>query len=378
MAVLLLKFFILFLFFQKCYAVGLDYLNREIMDDHSTNATNDIEEPRRVGDDVYLNEYEDDDGVLEDDNFTLYLSRKRTTGKSKATTVSTSTSTEIKESEVQPTIPNLSMKINIFKEYDYTYDEATPLALRENYNDNSVSDVATSSNANNAATIKPKNVSLLSGLYSLEPAAALFDFKMKSNLPAGSNSTVWYVPEKYPCWELPLLYGVLGPKKNNSDVFLIYPVSLKDVIDDNVEQDTETRKFYKDVHVNKWCGMPPCYADHTLCLYPGRSLSKICYDNYRVRVPTMLKQIALVNTLNSMRNHVAKGAQDQYPYLPPATNMKQILYDYDLEKMAQAWLRQCLPGPAACAALDSAFVSQLECTKFMKHCCVGSLNRDKW
>ncbi|KAJ2942802.1 hypothetical protein O0L34_g14989 [Tuta absoluta] len=73
-----------------------------------------------------------------------------------------------------------------------------------------------------------------------------------------------------------------------------------------------------------------------------------------------------------MRNHVAKGSRNQYPYLPSAANMKQVHYDKDLEFMAVRWLQQCLPGPSPCLSLDFQYVTQLECTKQLtkqKRCC---------
>lgn len=377
MSILLLTIFISIVFFHKSYAVGIDYLESEIIDNDLTNASNDSGGPRRVGDSLKVDEYEDE-AALEDDKFTLYLARKPQPAMFHATTASKPTATEIDVTDAQPTTPRPSTELNIFTDYDYSYEDASPSVLRDNSKVMLFHQIPTY--VDNVTKVPFKDRNMLSELYNIEPAAALFNFKTDIKIDSNVKTSVWYVPEKYPCWDLPLLYGEMGPKDihSRSDVFLIHRGTLINVIDDDMERESEPKNFYKDVNVNKWCGIAPCYADHVLCLYPTKTLSKICYDGYRVRVPTMLKQVALVNTLNSMRNHVAKGSRTQYPFLPPAANMKQILYDYDLEKMAKAWLRQCLPGSAPCAALDTGYVSQLECTKYMMRCCIGASSRDNW
>ncbi|XP_028157270.1 uncharacterized protein LOC114350605 [Ostrinia furnacalis] len=190
---------------------------------------------------------------------------------------------------------------------------------------------------------------------------------------------MWYVPEKYPCWQLPILYGELGRRKKTSNIFLVKGGDLKNV---NIPDKDKLRKYMLKPDVptvsslNKWCSVEPCYGDHTLCLFTENHVSKVCDENYRVHKPTILEHIAIVNTVNAMRNRIANGAADEYPQLPAAKNMKQIIYDYDLEKMAAAWLRQCLPGPPPCSALDERYVSQLECTKYADECCVNSYKID--
>lgn len=62
-------------------------------------------------------------------------------------------------------------------------------------------------------------------------------------------------------------------------------------------------------------------------MYPADAYSVICSPRYKVVGPTIMQQVALVNTINAMRNYVAKGTPDSYPYLPPAANMKQITYN---------------------------------------------------
>lgn len=192
-------------------------------------------------------------------------------------------------------------------------------------------------------------------------------------------NNVWYVPENYPCWELPILYGELGKSMLATDVFLVYPGNLKNVIETEEELSQPSRSLYIPVSqtMNKWCAAGPCYGDHTLCLFSDKTNSKLCRRGYTVSTPTMIEQIGLVNTVNSMRNRIANGETDIYKHLPKAADMNQLIYDFDLESMAEAWLHQCLPGPAACSALDGNYVTQLECTKHAKHCCIDSYKTEK-
>lgn len=70
-------------------------------------------------------------------------------------------------------------------------------------------------------------------LYNLSPAVDAF----KLRWPVNKTVVSWYVPETYPCWELPLLYGEIT-KKNSSQVFTTFPLYLRNVIDDqpHIEQ----------------------------------------------------------------------------------------------------------------------------------------------
>lgn len=236
----------------------------------------------------------------------------------------------------------------------------------------------------NTSETKRQNQSDISKLqhvrfYNLEPAVTHITNIEKSKVLLRDN--VWYVPQEFPCWELPVIYGEMRNKKKKSEIFLIYGGKLDNVIDNW----TEAQNLYKVgdppiSHIfNKWCRLQPCYADHTLCLFPSPEVSNICDKGYKVLVPTVLDQITIIRTINSMRNRVAHGLVNKYSHLPTAANMKQINYDYDLEKIAEAWLRQCLPGAAPCSALDGLMVSQLECTKYMKYCCLKKLKtRSLW
>ncbi|XP_069357225.1 uncharacterized protein [Maniola hyperantus] len=266
----------------------------------------------------------------------------------------------------------LSIRINSFEEYDYKYDYDTDedglQALRHQ-----VAEEKSLKSQNKTEPDIP-----YAKFYNLEPAV---DQDLTFNQTKYIYDQTWYVPQDFPCWDLPILYGELGSKKKKHDVFLIYGGNLVNVI----ESSTKMTSTYKPVEppishvINKWCEVEPCYGDHTLCLFPRPVISNICDKEYKVFVPNILDQFTLVNTINTMRNHVANGVSKKYPHLPSAANMKQITYDYDLEDMAQAWLRQCLPGPAPCSALDGNLVSHLECTKYAKYCCSqSSKSFSKW
>ncbi|XP_014371988.2 uncharacterized protein LOC106721540 [Papilio machaon] len=213
--------------------------------------------------------------------------------------------------------------------------------------------------------------------YTLEPAAA-YVYMEEDDKYAEENGSVWYVPQDIPCWELPILYGELGYKEQMSDVFSIHRSYLKNVLRQNKMKKVSRKDGFSPgtQMFNKWCGIEPCYGDHTLCLFPDKTISIFCEKGYTVKTPTISEQIALVNTVNSMRNRIAAGESIRYSHLPQAANMMQITYDFDLEKMAQAWLSQCLPGPAPCSALEGNYVSELECMKYMQKCCLNSYKTD--
>ncbi|CAH0595338.1 unnamed protein product [Chrysodeixis includens] len=193
------------------------------------------------------------------------------------------------------------------------------------------------------------------------------------------DNNVWYVPETTQCWELPMLYGELGQAKKSGEVFLMYSGELKNVVETKEEPSQPSRPLYIPVAqtVNKWCAAGPCYGDHTLCLFSDKINSPLCREGYVVSTPTMIEQIGLVNTVNSMRNRIANGETEFYAHLPTAADMNQLIYDLDLESMAAAWLHQCLPGPASCSALEGNYVTQLECTKYARNCCIDSFKTEK-
>ncbi|XP_052739098.1 uncharacterized protein LOC112050008 [Bicyclus anynana] len=267
--------------------------------------------------------------------------------------------TKCKQISTQST---LSLNLNSFDEYDYKYsndtDEIGSLLLRQQ-----IVEEKLASPPNKTETDTP-----FGKFYNLEPAVNQ-DINIIYNRQTFNNT--WYVPQDFPCWELPILYGELGSKKKKENIFLIHGGNLVNVKETTIEKLTNYKPVEPPISrvVNKWCEVEPCYGDHTLCLFPKIVISNICDKEYKVHVPSILDQAAVVNTINTMRNHIANGVSKRYSHLPSAANMKQITYDYDLEEMAQAWLRQCLPGSAPCSALDENLVAHLECTKYAKYCC---------
>lgn len=406
------------MFFLKCVAISPDYYSDK--QEESNKDTNYHLENRRQYDNseeaqhsniTLKNTYQNSESEdYNDDLFEEYVATQKSHKKkySKQTTTDYRTKTSIKpenSSKVLSTIPrqmsnttDTSGAINIFQDYEYIYDEdySMPYSkqLREKldhkeenrraqpqkhetneknqlslYQDEVTERLVLSKSTQQFDNKTPK---YLPEFFNLEPAAGVLNYKKGKG--GTKNERVWYVPEKFPCWDMPVIYGELGLKKTISNIFIVYASRLKNVIDENPEQVAVPSNDIapnSEQIVNKWCEESPCYGDHTLCLFSHKTYSQICEKNYRVYPPTMSEQISLVNTLNSMRNSVAKGTAEEYLHLPPAGNMKQMTYDFDLEEMAEAWLQQCLPGLAPCSSLDDEYIMQLECTKYAKTCCVN-------
>ncbi|XP_075983628.1 uncharacterized protein LOC142981522 [Anticarsia gemmatalis] len=275
--------------------------------------------------------------------------------------------------------------LDLLKDYVYLYDEPTSPgyvrsqdmqtfpALKDNET-NFIRNITDGENSN-----KEK---VLVDFYNLKPAGSQLSPENETligdNINLYENQVFWYVPDNIPCWNLPILYGELGEKLTNDEVFLTYKGKLKKVTE-NTENEEKTLKEANipvSQAMNKWCAADPCYGDHTLCLFPEMVNSKLCTRKYKVFTPTMMQRVKLVNNLNSMRNRVANRGTKLYRHLPTAANMRQVIYDTDLQNMAAAWLHQCLPGPSACSSLDDELVAQLECTKYAKQCCMSDDEND--
>lgn len=280
-----------------------------------------------------------------------------------ASTISTEKSTQ--KLKVRNT--TLSFHLKSFEEYDYKSTDTDDDDLKLLRIQTTDEKLQTSQNKTETDTPYAK-------FYNLEPA---INQDLHFNETKHIQDRTWYVPQDFPCWDLPVLYGELGAKKKKYNVFLIYGGNLVNVIETSTENEFTHKPVEAPIShvINKWCEVEPCYGDHTLCLFPTSGISNICDKEYKIHTPSISDQFALVNTINTMRNHIANGVSKKYPHLPTAANMKQITYDYDLEDMAKAWLRQCLPGSAPCSALDGNLVSHLECTKYAKYCCTHNTKR---
>lgn len=276
---------------------------------------------------------------------------------------------------------------DVSKDYVYNYEDSQSATLKVLRDKNDSIESQTEFDFNKIVILKNSKTEnentrdkVSIDFYNLVPAVSV----NKDNDDTFSNysaldNNVWYVPETTQCWELPMLHGELGNAKKTGEVFLMYSGELRNVIESNNEPSQPSRPLYIPISqtMNKWCAAGPCYGDHTLCLFSDRSNSQLCLSGYVVSTPSMIEQIGLVNTVNSMRNRIANGETDLYPHLPKAADMNQLIYDFDLESMAAAWLHQCLPGPASCSALEGNYVTQLECTKYARHCCIDSFKSEK-
>ncbi|XP_031764305.2 uncharacterized protein LOC116412852 [Galleria mellonella] len=321
---------------------------------------------------MLFNEYQ------EDDEFKIYLKLKKNVKITLNSTLNISNhSIPVKTLGTPDKLPKVSITMmslspfDVINNYQYDYsDDDTQLELpREDNVQRSVNISVNISKTNDSQNNTNQKI-YYADFFNLKSAAETVNYNHKT-----SESNTWYVPEKYPCWELPVLYGKLRRKSNASDVFHLYAGKLRNVIDDEKQESSLSKSYGQppfQTFYNKWCTVKPCYGDHTLCLFPHKTISKLCDAGYKVEKPTTIQQIAFVNTLNSMRNSVANGASQEYPHFPSAANMKQIIYDLDLERISEAWLRQCLPGPAPCSALNGNYITSLECTKSAEHCCIHS------
>lgn len=226
---------------------------------------------------------------------------------------------------------------------------------------------------NNFQETSEQQPNLLNKFYDVKPKT-IRPSKKRLNYENKQNSEglrkVWYILEEHSCeLDSPLIYGSV-PAQDGNNIFKIHNEGIVN-ISISAETPQRSRKPAVSLYpVNRWCNMPPCYADHTLCQYNDNKYSSLCEPKYYVHVLSPHERGMMVNMMNSMRNRVASGLVKKYKHLPTAANMNQLLYDIDLENMALSWLFQCKPGPAPCVAMDGP-VSQLECTKRVQNCCYG-------
>merc|ERR1711911_96327 len=75
---------------------------------------------------------------------------------------------------------------------------------------------------------------------------------------------------------------------------------------------------------------------HTMCLYPGPS--KFCGSATRFRGLTEDAKTAILDRHNMLRAKVANG---QEPGQPAAANMQKLVWNTELETIAQRWADQC-------------------------------------
>ncbi|XP_053617251.1 uncharacterized protein LOC128679201 [Plodia interpunctella] len=390
------KLLLILIFIIKCYCISEEYLAMEdktaedmFIDDEEDSLSNEVDAnltslnftERRS-----RNHKKKQKSVKSDNNEEYYqyddvkfyvLSKKFVTESEpipliERTSVETN-STELPESTTMnyTTKSTPSTPYNIFQEYEYAYLEEETRIRQQGGMQKCATQIQPGVTKKLTLTETPMQYI---DFFNLSPAVQEMSLSnITSSIdPKKLTSNIWYVPEKFPCWDLPVLYGEFS-RESVEDVFTLHRTLLKNVIDMGRVQKQRLKSLDVPVeNFNKWCSVSPCYGDHTLCLFEDNTYAKICGEFYSVHTPTTAQQVALVNTVNSMRNRIASGESEEYKDLPPAANMKQVIYDFDLEKMSSVWLYQCLPGPAPCSALDGSYVSPLECTKYAIHCCKGS------
>lgn len=99
----------------------------------------------------------------------------------------------------------------------------------------------------------------------------------------------------------------------------------------NVFCENGTKK-YADIN---YCFHPDCSMEnqHTMCVAANRQSSRLYASGMTA---WMRYQILLLH--NRHRDNIAMGLE---PGQPPATNMRKMYWDYELEHMAEIWVRQC-------------------------------------
>lgn len=397
-----IRTWILLLLAQKCYSASIEYMlgagdNEELYDESDAVADNNNAnvDARRTVDDSEEEDPSFGDIVFADASDTDYYDDSKISRNSNSTSDERYNDNTIDKSENKSIFSNNSetetttivslRPEQVFFDYHYDYSESDS----PNYVPHGEDSKTLYSTSKYHPLITNNKDDSFSELFNLESVADNLNFNSSSE----KLEETWYVIEDYPCWDLPLIYGEIdqiksrqfnyGKRKRRSPVFQMYPKFLKNVITGNetVEEPKPLNGNFQ-YNVNKWCRIAPCYGDHTMCLFPKRVTAGFCGRTYTVSVPPVQEQTAFIFALNSIRNAVASGDKShhhpQIPHVVGATNMKKIIYDYELELMAERWLLQCLPGPSHCCSLDNAFVTQLECTKLTEKCCMEKQVVTKW
>lgn len=91
----------------------------------------------------------------------------------------------------------------------------------------------------------------------------------------------------------------------------------------------------KKVKQNMYCTHPDCSLEnqHTLCIAAKKQSPRLYASGM---TSWMRYQLLLLH--NRHRDNIAMGLE---PGQPPATNMRKMYWDYELEQMAEVWARQC-------------------------------------
>lgn len=100
---------------------------------------------------------------------------------------------------------------------------------------------------------------------------------------------------------------------------------------------------------DNWCS--PTYQcpgagaliEHTMCTYGPKPPADRCHGLRDVQ--TDEKRTLIVDSLNAARLQLSRGKLSNWP---EAADMREISYDYDLEKIALRWAAQCVKGSDKC------------------------------
>lgn len=109
--------------------------------------------------------------------------------------------------------------------------------------------------------------------------------------------------------------------------FVLIPFTIRIVLSTNVSEGITEEYDY--------CAHPDCSLQnqHTLCV-GGKTHSPRLYASGM----TTWMRYAILLLHNRHRDNIAMGLE---PGQPPATNMRKMYWDYELEQMAEVWARQC-------------------------------------
>jgi len=91
-------------------------------------------------------------------------------------------------------------------------------------------------------------------------------------------------------------------------------------------------------------------ADHTMCKYPTSDFGASCRSPVYAGLMCDTEKQYILDVHNNLRRRVAKGLEtmgNPGPQ-PPAANMRKLVWDEELAKVAQRWTNQCNFDDTSC------------------------------
>lgn len=102
-----------------------------------------------------------------------------------------------------------------------------------------------------------------------------------------------------------------------------------------------------------YCRIESCAEEeHTMCKYPSDSVA--CADGDGAVLTDELR-VAILDRHNWHRQQVAKGRQSPQPR---ASDMKELTWDDEVERIAQRWANQCVFAHDGCRNTENSTVGQ--------------------